>query len=255
MLSKNAFNALLKTLEEPPPHVKFIFATTEIRKVPVTVLSRCQRFDLRRIDAATLAGHYKNICGMEKVTAEDDALSLIARAADGSVRDGLSILDQAIALSDGKVTAAQVKDMLGLADRGLILDLLESAVKGECPKALELMEDLYRKGADPSVIMNDLLDMAHLLTKFRAAPKTQSAAQTMAKEETQRAIDLSGRLSMPSLGRTWQKLLKGLSEVNTAPNPQKAAEMILIRLAYAAELPDPAELIRKLKDQPVANPN
>lgn len=250
MLSKNAFNALLKTLEEPPEHVKFIFATTEIRKVPVTVLSRCQRFDLRRIDAGTLADYYREISEKEAVSCEEDALAMIARAADGSVRDGLSLLDQAIALGGEKITAAQVKDMLGLADRGLVLDVLEHAMKGECAPALDIMEDLYRKGADPSVVMNDLLDMTHLLTRLRALPQLKEAGQTMVREETERAADLAAKLSMPTLGRAWQILLKGLGEVNMAPIPQKAADMILIRLAYAAQLPDPAELIKKLQDNP-----
>ncbi len=248
MLSKNAFNALLKTLEEPPPHVKFIFATTEIRKVPVTVLSRCQRFDLRRIDAETLGAYYKTITQKEGVKADDEALSMIARAADGSARDGLSMLDQAIALSQGDVTAQKVKDMLGLADRGLVLDLLENAVTGQCEKALSLMDDLYRKGADPSVIIGDMLDLSHLLTKIRAVPSMKDTLQVMAKEEMERAGTLAAKLSMPALGRVWQILLKGLNEVNYAPVPQKAAEMLIIRLAYTAELPDPADLIKKLKD-------
>ena len=248
MLSKNAFNALLKTLEEPPAHVKFIFATTEIRKVPVTVLSRCQRFDLRRIDAATLGAYYKTITDKEGVKADDEALTLIARAADGSARDGLSMLDQAIALSQGDVTAAKVKDMLGLADRSLVLDLLDKAVRGDCEGALSLMEDLYRKGADPSVIIGDMLDLSHLLTKLRAVPAMKDTLQVMAKEEMERAGNLAAKLSMPALARIWQILLKGLNEVNYAPVPQKAAEMIVIRLAYAAELPDPAELIKKIKD-------
>ncbi len=248
MLSKNAFNALLKTLEEPPPHVKFIFATTEIRKVPVTVLSRCQRFDLRRIDAPTLGAYYKTICGKEGVACDDEALDMIARAADGSARDGLSMLDQAIALSQGDVTADKVKDMLGLADRGLVLSLLEAAVKGECETALSIMDDLYRKGADPSVVIGDMLDLSHLLTKIRAVPTAKTSLSAMAKEEMARAADLSSKLSMPALTRVWQILLKGLNEVNYAPLPQKAAEMVVIRLAYAADLPDPADLIKKIKD-------
>jgi DNA polymerase III subunit gamma/tau len=248
MLSKNAFNALLKTLEEPPAHVKFIFATTEIRKVPVTVLSRCQRFDLRRIDAETLGAYYKTITEKEGVKADDEALSLISRAADGSARDGLSMLDQAIALSQGDVTARKVKDMLGLADRGLVLDLLENAVTGQCETALSIMDDLYRKGADPSVIIGDMLDLSHLLTKLRAVPSMKDSLQVMAKEEMERAATLAAKLSMPALGRVWQILLKGLNEVNYAPVPQKAAEMLIIRLAYTADLPDPADLIKKLKD-------
>lgn len=248
MLSKNAFNALLKTLEEPPPHVKFIFATTEIRKVPVTVLSRCQRFDLRRIDAETLGAYYKTITEKEGVRCDDESLSLIARAADGSARDGLSMLDQAIALSQGDVTAQKVKDMLGLADRGLVLDLLDKAVTGQCEEALAIMDDLYRKGADPSVIIGDMLDLSHLLTKLRAVPSMSKTLQVMAKEEMERASALAAKLTMPALGRTWQILLKGLNEVNYAPVPQKAAEMLIIRLAYTADLPDPADLMKKLKD-------
>jgi DNA polymerase-3 subunit gamma/tau len=254
-LSTNAFNALLKTLEEPPAHVKFIFATTEIRKVPVTVLSRCQRFDLRRIDASTLGAYYKTITEKEGVKADDEALTLIARAADGSARDGLSMLDQAIALSQGDVTAEKVKDMLGLADRSLVLDLLDKVVCGDCEGALALMDDLYRKGADPSVIIGDMLDLSHLLTKLRAVPSMKDTLQVMAKEEMERAGNLAAKLSMPALARVWQILLKGLNEVNYAPVPQKAAEMIVIRLAYAAELPDPAELIKKIKEGGVVMAN
>lgn len=248
MLSKAAFNALLKTLEEPPSHVIFIFATTEIRKVPVTVLSRCQRFDLRRVDVATLAAHYRSICEQEGVEAEDEAITLIARAADGSVRDGLSLLDQAIALSGGAVTVTQIQDMLGLADRGRVLDMLEHALKGQCPQALEIAADLYAKGADPLVLMQDMLDFTHLMTRLRAAPKAGGLQATVAQDTLERAGDLAAALSMPSLGRAWQILLKGIGEVQQAPIPQSAAEMILIRLAYAADLPDPADLLKKLKN-------
>lgn len=251
MLSKAAFNALLKTLEEPPAHVKFIFATTEIRKVPITVLSRCQRFDLRRIDADVLSDYYGKIAGLENIDAEKEALDLIARAADGSVRDGLSLLDQAIALGDSKVSVEQVKDMLGMADRALILDLLEHAMKGQPAEALAIMDDLYKKGADPVVIMQDMLELTHHLTKHRALPQVRDN-KTMPKGERERLENLSDSLSMPTLGRTWQLLLKGLGEVNMAPNPQKAAEMIIIRLTYAADLPDPAGLVKKLKDQPAS---
>lgn len=249
MLSKAAFNALLKTLEEPPEHVKFIFATTEIRKVPITVLSRCQRFDLRRIEPDVLQNYYGQIAEKENVKAEEDALALIARAADGSVRDGLSLLDQAIALGDGMVTGAQVKDMLGLADRALILDLLENALKGKSADALAIMGDLYKKGADPVVVMQDMLELTHQLTKHRALPQN-AMDSALPKGEQDRLVQLSDSLSMPTLGRTWQILLKGLGEVNMAPHPQKAAEMIVIRLLYAAELPDPTDLVQKLKDQP-----
>ncbi len=250
MLSKNAFNALLKTLEEPPVHVKFIFATTEIRKVPVTVLSRCQRFDLRRIEAPILADYFKKVCTQEQVSADESALNLIARAADGSVRDGLSILDQSIALGAGAVTADQVKEMLGLNDRSVMVDLFEKSVSGHCESALGLMNDLYRKGADPSVVINDLLDICHALTKFRAAPQLQDSSALLAPDETRRLNELAGRLSMPSLARAWQILLKGVAEVSSSPHPQKTSDMVVIRLAYSADLPDPAELIRKLKDAP-----
>ncbi|MCE7886663.1 MAG: DNA polymerase III subunit gamma/tau [Alphaproteobacteria bacterium PRO2] len=244
MLSKSAFNALLKTLEEPPPHVKFIFATTEIRKVPLTVLSRCQRFDLRRVDIPTLSEHFLDICKKEKVKAEDAAIQLIARAADGSVRDGLSLLDQAMSLGGDTVTAQLVTDMLGLGDRGRTLDLLEKALTGDMPEALKIMDEIYRSGGDPLVLIQDLLDFTHQLTKLRAIPKV--------KNEDKRLAALAAELSMPTLGRTWQILLKGLGEVQNAPAPHAAAEMVIIRLAYAADLPDPADLVRKLKDQPAS---
>ncbi len=247
MLSKAAFNALLKTLEEPPEHVKFIFATTEIRKVPITVLSRCQRFDLRRIDTDVLSDYYGKIAEWEKVKVEEEALNLIARAADGSVRDGLSLLDQAIALEHSNVTGEQVKNMLGLADRALILDVLENVMKGKPADALNIMDDLYKKGADPTVVIQDMLDLSHILTKHRALPQNKDAS-LMPKGEQERLENLADSLSMPTLGRTWQILLKGLGEVNSAPNSQKAAEMVVIRLAYAADLPDPADLVKKLKN-------
>lgn len=250
MLSKNAFNALLKTLEEPPEHVKFIFATTEIRKVPITVLSRCQRFDLQRIDVDVLAEHFTKICGLEKFTAEDDAIAMIARAADGSVRDGLSLLDQAMALSGDTITATQIQDMLGLADRAKNMDLLESALSGQMKTALEIMDHIHKNGGAPSVIMQDLLDLTHLLTKLRAVPDLEEINKNLSSDQLIRAKKLSGKISMPSLSKTWQILLKGLGEVNTAPNPQNAAEMVIIRLAYAANLPDPSDLIKRLKDQP-----
>ena len=248
MLSKNAFNALLKTLEEPPEHVKFIFATTEIRKVPITVLSRCQRFDLQRIGVDLLIEHFKDICKKEKVKADDDAIAMIARAADGSVRDGLSLLDQAIALSDKKITSEQVQDMLGLADRAQNLDLLENALSGDMTKALDIMDHIYKNGGAPSVVIQDLLDLTHLLTKFRAVPNIEDVNQSLSGDQLKRAKKLAKKISMPSLSKTWQILLKGLDEVNTAPNPQNAAEMVIIRLAYAANLPDPSDLIKKLKD-------
>ncbi len=249
MLSKNAFNALLKTLEEPPEHVKFIFATTEIRKVPITVLSRCQRFDLRRVDVPTLSTHFISICEKEGVKCEEAAIGMIARASDGSVRDGLSILDQAMALDSEKITAQGVEDMLGLADRAKSLDLLERALTGDMPEALEIMDDLYSNGADAVVVMQDLLDLTHTLTKLRAVPEAKDMKHAMAADEVKRAAELAGKLTMPTLGKTWQILLKGLAEVQAAPNPQSAAEMVIIRLAYAADLPDPADLIKKIQEQ------
>lgn len=248
MLSTSAFNALLKTLEEPPEHVKFIFATTEIRKVPVTVLSRCQRFDLRRVEFATLCDHYKFICTKENVTPEDAAIEMIARAADGSVRDGLSLLDQAIALSGESLTAATVQSMLGLTDRMRTFDLFENILTGKVPEALSIMDDLYRSGGSALVLIQDLLELTHLLTKYRAAPDIGKTTEALSGQMLERVRSLAGRLSMPTLGKAWQILLKGLSEVQDAPNPQSAAEMVLIRLAYTADLPDPADLIRKLSN-------
>lgn len=246
MLSTSAFNALLKTLEEPPEHVKFIFATTEIRKVPVTVLSRCQRFDLRRVEFATLCDHYKSICAKENVSPEDAAIEMIARAADGSVRDGLSLLDQAIALSGESLSAATVQTMLGLTDRMMTLDLFENVLTGKLPEALTIMDALYRSGGSPLVLIQDLLELTHLLTKYRAAPGIGKTTEALSGQMLERVRTLSGRLSMPTLGKAWQILLKGLSEVQEAPNPQSAAEMVLIRLAYTADLPDPADLIKNL---------
>jgi DNA polymerase-3 subunit gamma/tau len=245
MLSKQAFNALLKTLEEPPPHVKFIFATTEIRKVPITVLSRCQRFDLKRIDADVLIEHFGRIATAEAVTVEPAAMALIARAADGSARDGLSLLDQAIALAGGTVTAEQVRDMLGLADRAIVLDLFEATLGGDVPGALEILGRLHAAGADPATILEDLLDLTHVLTRLRLAPG--AAGQRAGDLELKRGSALAEKLGMPVLTRTWQLLLKGLGELQTAPDPHAAAEMVVLRLAYAADLPSPADLVRRLE--------
>ncbi|TWB41752.1 DNA polymerase III subunit gamma/tau [Nitrospirillum pindoramense] len=247
MLSRSAFNALLKTLEEPPPHVKFVFATTEIRKVPVTVLSRCQRFDLRRVDQGTLQAHFGRIADQESVPVEAEALSLIARAADGSVRDGLSLLDQAIALGGGAVTGLQVRDMLGLADRTLVVDLFEATLSGKPADALAVLDDLHKRGADPVVIAQDLLDFTHFLTRARVVPGT-AQDQGIPEMERVRGGDLAAKLGMPALARAWQILLKGLSEVQQAPVPMQALEMVLIRLAYAADLPSPGDLVRKVME-------
>ncbi|NYZ17361.1 DNA polymerase III subunit gamma/tau [Azospirillum sp. RWY-5-1] len=248
MLSKSAFNALLKTLEEPPSHVKFVFATTEIRKVPVTVLSRCQRFDLRRVDAVVLKEHFTRVTEKEGARIEPDAAALIARAADGSVRDGLSLLDQAIALANGAVTAAQVRDMLGLADRSRVIDLFEAAVSARPAEALDILADLHRVGADPLVILQDLLDLVHNLTRLKVVPDT-AADPTLPEAERTRGAALSAKLGMPALTRAWQLLLKGLGEVQAAPVPQQALEMVIVRLSYAADLPTPGEMIRQLQGQ------
>jgi DNA polymerase III subunit gamma/tau len=249
MLSKAAFNALLKTLEEPPPDVKFIFATTEIHKVPVTVLSRCQRFSLRRVPLDVLSLHYANICAKEDVTAEPGAIALIARAADGSVRDGLSILDQAMALGGNSITEISVREMLGIADRGLVFDLLEAALKGDAAGALHQMRALYEGGADPVIVLQDLLELANFLTRLKLAPNAGEGDPSVEGDRV-RGKPLAEKLGIPALTRTWQLLLKGLSEAQAAPSPLQAAEMVLVRLAYVADLPSPADIIRSLGDAP-----
>lgn len=253
MLSKNAFNALLKTLEEPPEHVKFIFATTEIRKVPVTVLSRCQRFDLRRVERAVLAAHFGAIAEKENAQVASGALDLIARAADGSVRDGLSLLDQAIAHGGGEVSEDAVRDMLGLADRAKVFDLFDLLMQGKAAEALTQLADLYAAGADPLVVVQDLLEFAHWLTRLKVAPEA-AEGPAVSESERVRGRDMAGRLSMAALGRAWQMLLKGIAEVQGAPHPLQAAEMIVVRLTYAAELPTPAEAVRSLQSAPSSVP-
>jgi DNA polymerase-3 subunit gamma/tau len=249
MLSKHAFNALLKTLEEPPEHVKFVFATTEIRKVPVTVLSRCQRFDLRRVDVETLTAHFSGIAEKEAARVSDSALHLIARAADGSVRDGLSLLDQAISHTGhgdgGEIDESEVREMLGLADRSQSFQLLEAVLAGDVAPALKLLDQLYREGADPLAVLEDLLEITHWLTRIKVVPDAADAPQVPEIERV-RGKDLEGRLSMAALARAWQMLLKGLAEVRQAPSPIQAAEMILVRMAYVAEMPTPADAIREL---------
>ena len=245
MLSEKAFNALLKTLEEPPPHVKFLFATTEIRKVPVTVLSRCQRFDLKRVPQETLIAHFAGIAAAEKVEISPEALVLLARAADGSVRDGLSMLDQAIAHGGGVVDAAQVRDMLGLADRSRVLELFEKAMKGDASGVMAALGEMHDSGADPVVILQDLLELTHWVTRLKVAPE---AAANSADSERAQGLAMAGKLSMASLTRAWTLLLKGLQETLTAPSPLRAAEMALIRLCYAADLPSPADAIKALQN-------
>ena len=247
MLTGAAFNALLKTLEEPPPHVKFVFATTEIRKVPVTVLSRCQRFDLRRIDDERLARHLRVICDNERIEAEPDALALIARAAEGSVRDALSLLDQAIvhAGAGAVVRAADVRHMLGLADRARIIDLFETLMRGDIAAALRELRDQYDNGADPAVVIADLAEFTHFVTRVKVVPAVAEDASLSEVERT-RGRTLAAGLSMRVLSRTWQMLFKGLTEVKEAAKPIAAAEMVLVRIAYAADLPSPEEVIRML---------
>jgi DNA polymerase-3 subunit gamma/tau len=247
MLSTSAFNALLKTLEEPPAHVKFIFATTEIRKVPVTVLSRCQRFDLRRIDADTLIKLYTEVSKAEGVEIAPAALALIARAADGSARDGLSLLDQAIARAEGAITEADVRDMLGLADRTQLFDLYDLLMRGDAKGALDLMGALYAAGADPAVVVQDLLELTHWLTRIKLVPQA-AEAPGVPEAERVRGGAMAGQLTLAHLARVWQMLLKGLGEVQSAPLPLQAAEMVLIRLTHAADLPTPADLVRQLQD-------
>jgi DNA polymerase-3 subunit gamma/tau len=245
MLSKGAFNALLKTLEEPPEHVKFIFATTEIRKVPVTVLSRCQRFDLRRVDVPELSAHFHKIVANEGAQGVADALTMIARAAEGSVRDGLSLLDQAIAMGQGHVTAATVRDMLGLADRGRIFDLLDQIFRGDTKAALETLDALHRDGAEPTQVLADLAEAVHAAARSRTVG-ADAGSEALSAEERRRAGSIGERLSTPLLARAWQMLLKGWEETGKAPNAKAAAEMVLIRLAHTADLPSPDELIRTL---------
>jgi DNA polymerase-3 subunit gamma/tau len=247
MLSKPAFAGLLKTLEEPPKHVKFIFATTEARKVPVTVLSRCQRFDLKRIEIEMLIKHLANIARAEGAAAERPALALIARAAEGSVRDALSILDRAIAFGGNEVKADAVRGLLGLADRTRIFDLMETVLKGDAGGALQQLEALTRDGAEPGQVIADLADAVHAVTLVKAAGAA-SADPAASEAERARAADLAERLEMPALARAWQMLLKGHDEVRNSSRPGAAADMVLVRLAYAADLPPPGELARRLCD-------
>jgi DNA polymerase-3 subunit gamma/tau len=253
MLSTAAFNAFLKTLEEPPEHAKFVFATTEIRKVPVTVLSRCQRFDLRRVDADVLMNHLANIAAKENVEIEPEALGIIARAADGSVRDSLSLLDQAIAHAAGPVRADTVRQMLGLADRTRVIELFDSLVRGDIASAFREFRDQYDTGADPVVILSDLAEFSNFVTRVKIVP---AIADNLAFGETERmrAREFAGKLSMRVLSRMWQMLLKGIAEVQAATRPAAAAEMVLVRIAYVADLPTPDEAIRTIEQGGGASP-
>ncbi len=254
MLSKSAFNALLKTLEEPPPHVKFIFATTEINKVPVTILSRCQRFDLKRLDAAALVAHYAAISEKENVTAEADALAMIARAAEGSVRDGLSLLDQAIAYGGDAVKACDVASMLGLMDRARIIDLFEAVMAGDMARAIHEIEAQYEVGGDPKTILNDLADYVHWVTRLKVVKDSALSDTSRTEAEKTRGADHAAKIAMAHLTRAWSMLLKGIQEVDLHANPLLAAEMVLIRLAHAADLPGTEELARIVKQEPAPAP-
>ena len=263
MLSRQAFNGLLKSLEEPPEHVVFIFATTEARKIPVTVLSRCQRFDLRRLNQDELARHFARIAEAEGIAIDGEALAMIARAADGSVRDGLSLLDQAIALQgspggggeggavDAEVGPGAVRAMLGLADRARVFDLLEAVLHGQAAEALGILGTLHEFGADPVVVLKDLLEASHFVTRGKLVPETFEGAGVPEIERVH-GCALAEALTLPDLARAWQVLLKGLGEARSAPSPLQAAEMVLIRLAHASQLPSPAELVARLRDSTAA---
>ncbi|MFO0389619.1 MAG: DNA polymerase III subunit gamma/tau [Alphaproteobacteria bacterium] len=253
MLSNNAFNALLKTLEEPPPHVKFIFATTESRKIPVTILSRCQRFDLKRVDVDTLTKHLSNIVAKESGQAEEDALKLISVAAEGSVRDALSMLDQAMARGE-LVTSASVRQMIGSADNTAIFRLLESLLSGDIAGTLDQLREYYGAGADPMTLVQDCLSATHLITRVKISPAVLSDI-TLSPHDREAAAKLAEKLSMPAVTRLWQMLLKGVTEVRIAPSQIAAVEMLMVRVAYAAQMPTPAEIIRDVSSsQPAASP-
>jgi DNA polymerase-3 subunit gamma/tau len=253
MLSVNAFNALLKTLEEPPAHVKFIFATTEIRKVPVTVLSRCQRFDLRRIEPEVMIALLRRIADREGAQITDDALALITRAAEGSARDATSLLDQAISHGAGETTADQVRAMLGLADRGRVLDLFDMILRGDAAGALSELSAQYAEGADPLAVLRDLAEITHWISVVKI---TSDAANdpTIGPDERARGLDMAASLPMRVLTRMWQMLLKALDEVGQSPNAMMAAEMAVIRLTHVADLPTPEDLVRRLQDAPPTGP-
>ncbi|MDY4885683.1 MAG: DNA polymerase III subunit gamma/tau [Alphaproteobacteria bacterium] len=253
MLSKGAFNALLKTLEEPPAHVKFIFATTEIRKVPVTILSRCQRFDLQRLSIETLMQLFHKIIAAENLKADEEALEMVARAADGSARDGLSMLDQAIVLGDGKIKTETVIEMIGLADRTQTLALFEHLIAGSIPDVLKNLQLQYKNGANPMAVLQDLIDVTHMLTKAKIVPAALNT-EMLSENDRELCTKLAGSLSVAVLSRMWQMMLKGLTELNSAPAPLDALEMILIRIAYSASLPTPAELLEEVKKKSDLNP-
>ncbi len=250
MLSKSAFNALLKTLEEPPPHVKFIFATTELRKIPVTILSRCQRYDLARVEKSLLAENLKRIAEKEGIAVESEAISLIANVSEGSVRDSLSLFDQAIAQSLNEslkeVKAEQVKAMLGLSDRSHILDLFENIIKGEAKEAFLLLRKMYQSGGDPVSILEDLLELTHQITELKLVPTNMDAPEFQGFS-SEKLENFSKNLKIPVLSRLWQMLLKGIGEVRISSDTLMAAEMVIVRIAYASDLPTPEKLIRDIE--------
>lgn len=246
MLSKGAFNALLKTLEEPPAHVKFIFATTEIRKVPVTILSRCQRFDLQRLSVETLTQLFTKILANENIPAETEALDIIAKAADGSARDGLSLLDQAIVLSNGNINTDVVKKMLGLADRSQTLTLFENLVNGNMEAVLKDISEQYTNGATPMIVLQDLINITHDLAKVKIIPALLNST-SLSEIEKKTFATLSTSCSLAVLSKIWQMLIKGISEINMAPSAVEALEMILLRVAYSASLPTPYEILNEVK--------
>ncbi|MEZ8006024.1 MAG: DNA polymerase III subunit gamma/tau [Amylibacter sp.] len=253
MLSTSAFNALLKTLEEPPEHVKFIFATTEIRKIPVTVLSRCQRFDLRRIEPDVMIGLLNRIANSENANIAEDAIALITRSSEGSARDAISLLDQAIAHGAGETTAVQVRAMLGLADRGRVLDLFDMIMRGRADKALQELAEQYADGADPLAILRDLAEITHWISVIKISPHTVDDP-TVSPDERERGKAAAADLPMRAMTRMWQMLLKAIEEVMAAPNAMMAAEMAIIRLTHVADLPSPEELIKKLQNDPNSPP-
>jgi DNA polymerase-3 subunit gamma/tau len=248
MLSKSAFNALLKTLEEPPPYVKFIFATTEIRKVPATILSRCQRFDLARIDMSDLERHFKRICSLENVEIDDEAIAIIAKTADGSVRDGLSFLDQVIANADGGITADKVSKILGLAGKDVSFDLFEAVMSGDVAYAVEILEHEHKLGVDPASMLSDMLEITHYVTRAKITPRAAESLP-LAKALQDKVSSLAARLGLSVLARVWQMLLKGFEELSRVPNAMLAVEMIVIRIAYASGLPSPAEMLAKIENE------
>lgn len=249
MLSKSAFNALLKTLEEPPPHVKFIFATTELRKIPDTVLSRCMRFDLSRIDPKALLTHLQTIAHQEKITVEDDALTLIVRAGDGSARDSLSLFDQAIALSEGDVTTEIVRNMLGLVDRGQVFSLLQNLLSGQASQALNDLREIYQRGGDPLSVLLDLMDLVYWVTCLKTTPSLEKDI-TWPEQDRRQGMTLASQTPLPILMRAWQVLNKGYEEAVRSPMQGQAVEMILVRLGYLSDLPSAEDLLATVQGRP-----